>query len=138
MWKYSPCLLIVVAIVLLLSSCAGLGAMKASLGQEFSLAIGQSSVIEGEGLQIKFLEVVGDSRCPRGVTCIWAGEVSCTVEITYRESLQRVMLTEPGMTSWPPEKPFQEYSIAYHVEPYPEAGTDIRKEEYRLHLRVSK
>ena len=138
MWKYSFYLLITVAIVFLLGSCAGRGETKAVLGQEFSLAIGQSSVIEGEELKIKFLEVVGDSRCPRGVTCIWEGEVTCTVEITYRESLHQVMLTEPGLTSWPPEKPFKEYKIAYHIEPYPEVGINIAEDEYRLLLKLNK
>ena len=56
----------------------------ARLGQEFFLHTGESTLIEGEKLHIKFLEVVADSRCPRGVTCVWKGEVSCLVEIEYR------------------------------------------------------
>jgi len=111
---------------------------KVSIGDEFSLHIGQSASIRGEELQIKFLEVVEDSRCPTGVTCIWEGRVSCLVEITYRESLHSVVLTEPGLTNFPPEQSFQEYKLAYHIEPYPEAGIDIAKDEYQLHLRISK
>ena len=111
---------------------------EVSIGDEFSLHIGQSVSIRGEELQIKFLEVVEDSRCPEGVTCIWEGRVSCLVEITYQESLHSVVLTEPGLTSWPPENTFKEYKIAYHIEPYPQAGTDIAEDEYRLHLRISK
>jgi hypothetical protein len=81
----------------------GCSETKVSLGQDFPLRVGQSASIKGEELQIKFLEVVADSRCPRGVTCIWEGEVSCMVTIKYRGSLQQMMLTEPGSTSWPPE-----------------------------------
>jgi len=109
-----------------------------SLGQEFSLRIGESASIRGEELQVKFSEVTEDSRCPTGVVCIWEGRVSCLVEITYRESLHQVELTEPGLTSWPPENTFKEYKIAYHVEPYPQAGTEIVAEDYRLFLRISK
>ena len=109
-----------------------------SLGQEFSLRIGESASIRGEELQIRFLEVTEDSRCPTGVVCIWEGRVSGLLDITYRESLHRVELTEPGLTSWPPEYPFNEYKIAYHVEPYPQAGIEIAEEEYRLVLRISK
>jgi len=109
-----------------------------SLGQEFSLRIGESASIRGEELQIRFLEVTEDSRCPAGVVCVWEGRVSCLVEITYRESLNRVELTEPGLTSWPPENTFNEYEIAYHVEPYPQVGTEIASEEYRLILRITK
>jgi len=109
-----------------------------SLGQEFSLRIGESANIRGEELQVRFLEVTEDSRCPTGVVCIWEGRVSGLVEITYQESLHRVELTEPGLTSWPPEYPFKEYMIAYHVEPYPQAGAEITAEDYRLFLRISK
>ena len=109
-----------------------------SLGQEFSLRIGESASIRGEELQVRFLEVTEDSRCPTGVVCIWEGRVSGLLEITYRESLHRVELTEPGLTSWPPENIFNEYKIAYHVEPYPQAGTEIVAEDYRLFLRISK
>ncbi|MFC1864286.1 hypothetical protein ACFLYG_00445 [Chloroflexota bacterium] len=109
-----------------------------SLGQEFSLRIGESASIRGEELQVRFLEVTEDSRCPTGVVCIWEGRVSGLLEITYRESLHRVELTEPGLTSWPPGNSFKEYMIAYHVEPYPQAGTEIAAEDYRLFLRISK
>lgn len=111
---------------------------EVSIGEDFSLHIGQSASIRGEELRIKFLEVVEDSRCPTGVTCIWEGRVSCLVEITYRESLHSVVLTEPGLTNFPSEQPFQEYKLAYHIEPYPEAGTEIAEDEYHLHLKISK
>lgn len=108
------------------------------LGQEFSLHIGESASIRGEELQVKFLEITEDSRCPTGVVCVWEGRVSGLVEITYRESIHSIVLTEPGSTSWPSEITFEDYKITYHVEPYPQAGTEIAKEEYRLELTISK
>ena len=110
---------------------------EVSIGEEFSLHVGQSASIRGEELQIKFLEVVEDSRCPRGVTCIWEGRISCLVEITYQEFIHNVVLTEPGLTNFPSEKPFQEYTFTYHIEPYPEADTNIAKAEYQLELKIS-
>jgi len=133
--RYCAFILLLVAILLSIAACREI---KVSLGQEFSLGIGESALIQGEELQIKFLRVVTDSRCPRGVTCIWEGEVSCMVEITYQESLHQLRLTEPGLTNWPQEEAFKQYRIAFHVEPYPEAGIDIAEDEYRLLLRVSK
>lgn len=35
-----------------------------------------------KGVSIKFLEVVEDSRCPKGVNCIWAGRAIVKVEVT--------------------------------------------------------
>ena len=117
---------------------AGCSSNAISLGQEFSLRIGESASIRGEELKVKFLEVTEDSRCPTGVVCIWEGRVSGLVEITYREAIHSVVLTEPGSTSWPSEITFEEYKIAYHVEPYPQAGTEIATEEYRLELKINK
>ena len=108
------------------------------LGQEFSIRIGESASIQGEELQVRFLEVTEDSRCPTGVVCIWEGRVSCLVEINYRGSLDSLVLTEPGLTDFPSEQSFHEYNISYHIEPYPQAGTEIAIEEYRLDLRISK
>ncbi len=109
-----------------------------SIGEDFSLHIGESASIKGEELQVRFLEVTEDSRCPRGVTCIWEGRAGCLVEITYRGSLDSVVLTEPGLTNFPPEQSFHEYKLSYHIEPYPQAGAEIAEDEYRLHLKISK
>ena len=44
-----------------------------TLTDSFSLAIGQSASIDGEGLGIKFVDISADSRCPLEVLCIWQG-----------------------------------------------------------------
>jgi hypothetical protein len=131
-------ILMVVLIIILPLNITCNGSTKISLGEEVSLNISQSASIKGEELQIKFVEVVEDSRCPRGVTCIWAGEVKCMVEITHRDSLQQVTLIEPSSTSWPSVESFNQYQIAFHVEPYPEAGIDIALNEYQLLLKITK
>ena len=82
--------------------------------------------------------VKGESRCPRDVTCIWAGRVSCMVTLTDNDSSYRMVLTEPGLTDRYTSETYEAYHLAFHVEPYPEAGKNISKEEYRLLLIVSK
>jgi hypothetical protein len=124
---------------LLLGGCAGTpGHVEAGLGQEFSLAIGQSAQIAGENLVIKFEEVVEDSRCPKDVVCVWAGRVSCAVEITYNGSPYRMVLVQPGLTDQHIGETYEKYQLTFNVEPYPEAGKAISKDEYRLLLTVSK
>ena len=34
------------------------------------------------GLYINFSEVIEDSRCPKGVTCIWAGRAKVKIEVS--------------------------------------------------------
>lgn len=139
MRKYSFYLLSSLAIVLLLSSCAGrLGEVKARLGEEFSLHIGQSVAITEEDLRIKFVEVSEDSRCAKDVTCIWAGRVTAVVEISTDGSPQQLKLSQPGLTDEPAKQIYKEYELTYKVEPYPEkAEVEITADEYRLLLIVS-
>lgn len=126
-----------VSLLALLIGCVGRPPeISAGLGQEFTLAPGQTASIEGEPLKVTFLEAVNDSRCPRGVICVWQGEASCLVEIVYRNSASRMVLTQLG--SGPAQADFNEYRFAFEVQPYPEAGKRIEKQDYRLKLVVSR
>ena len=131
--------LALIGLVLLLVGCAGGGGpIKASLGQEFTLAVGQTAEITGENLSMTFLEVVEDSRCPKNVTCIWAGRVSAVVEIKDGGPVYKMVLTEPGLTDTSSRETYQGYSLSFHVTPYPEAGKKIAAGEYRLSLTVTR
>jgi hypothetical protein len=128
---------VIIILIATMFSC-GTPATGAALGEEFTLAIGQSKAITGENITIKFLYVTADSRCPGNVTCIWAGEVSCMVEITRPgASLLTLVLTEPGLTDQPSNQQFDGHSIAFRVNPYPTAGKQIAKGDYRLSMTVT-
>jgi alpha-glucoside transport system substrate-binding protein len=111
---------------------------ETGLGQEFSLAIGQSMSITGEGLAVKFPEVIGDSRCPKQATCVWQGEVSVIIEITDGDLQYPLTLTQPGLSDEYVMDTFHEYQFAFTVRPYPEAEKQISTDEYELVLIVSK
>jgi hypothetical protein len=135
LYKYIFCLFI-----LLLALCIGCTAehvVKAELGQEFSLRIGQTAQIENEQLSIQFRSVAGDSRCPRGVQCFWAGEVKCDVTVTYQGASSNITLTQSGANQ-SSEATYKDYRLIYSVEPYPEAPKQIAAEDYRLNLTVDK
>ncbi|MFC1944317.1 hypothetical protein ACFLX5_02315 [Chloroflexota bacterium] len=121
------------------AGCAGsTGEIEAGLGREFTLSIGKTAVILGEGLSIRFDEVIEDSRCPKDVVCIWEGRVSCVVQVIEGDSTHEMVLTEQGMSDGYATETYGEYRIDFHVEPYPEEADDISQEEYRLLLTVSK
>ncbi len=139
MKKYGLYLLACVATLLLLGGCVVTSdEVKADPGQEFSLSIGQSAVISGENFEIKFKEILEDSRCPEGATCIWEGRVSAIVEITENGSPYQMVLTQPGLTDEYTEETYKEYRLTFKVEPYPEVGKEIATSDYRLLLTVSK
>ena len=133
-------LLVIVLVALLPAGAAcRLGDAEASLGQQFSLAIGKGAQITGENLKISFKEVVEDSRCARDVTCIWEGRVVSLLEITRDGVVTEITLTQPGLTDQPAAESYQGYTFTFNVEPYPEeAEKPIESGEYRLLLTLSK
>lgn len=62
--------------------------ISAQLGVPFQLRVNQTATLSSENLQIKFLNVTGDSRCPIDVVCFWAGEV--TIEVNIRRNGQNL------------------------------------------------
>ncbi len=123
--------------LLFAAACAGAsGQVSAVLGQEFVLGPGQTASFAGEDLEIKFTKVISDSRCPQGVVCIWAGEVSCLLEITSGGKTVEKVIVESG--SSPAQTTFGSYALSFDVQPYPKAGQNIAYGDYRLHLTVSR
>jgi len=135
-WGFAAAFMVLVLIAMACSRTPA--GMQANLGQEFSLAIGQSAVVSGEDLGIKFVEVIGDSRCPKKVTCIWAGQASMTVMFTQNDSTYRMALVEPGLGDGPSQETFMQYRISYRLLPYPEEGGKITQDQYRLSLTILK
>jgi len=125
-------------IVLTTSSCGGFDNYQAHLNEEFCLSVGQSAFVTEEDLGVKFIEIIEDSRCPQGVTCVWAGRVTCLIDIIEAGSSYKMTLTEPGLTDEYSRERCESYELAFHVTPYPQAGEKIYQETYRLHLIISK
>ena len=57
---------------------------KITLGEEFVLGVGQTAALGGFDVSLTFEAVREDSRCPIGVSCVWAGDavVAITVDDT--------------------------------------------------------
>ena len=53
--------------------------ITASPGVQFTLHLGETAVIQGRNVAITFRDVTGDSRCPVGVQCVWAGNATILV-----------------------------------------------------------
>lgn len=102
-----------------------------------------SRLCEGDRLQfgnkaIQFKKVVSDSRCPKGTTCIWAGEVKVLVEFFENgQSLGEEVINGAnfnlaqifGKKSW--------NLNGFQVSPYPSIHYKIEPEEYSLSLNIS-
>ena len=111
-------------------------AVTVGLGEAFTIGVGQSARIAGEDMTVTFNEVIGDSRCPQNVTCVWEGVASSNVTIIYRGVNYSMVLNQPGLTEQA-EDTFINYTLIYSLNPYPREGEEISPNEYRLTLTLT-
>jgi hypothetical protein len=142
MFKRISFFILILSILFVLVGCSSDDEVTASWGQELNLAAGQTAVFDGGALKIKFESVTGDSRCQKGVYCIQAGEAKCQVLIGSDGSFSMIELNDRGGTDGYSETTYQnsgyKIKLSFRVEPYPEAGKQIEKSDYRLKLTVTK
>lgn len=126
--------------VMLVYACAPSSAdeMQALPGQEVTLSPGQTVTVRGEGLSLQFKGVTADSRCPKGVTCVWAGEAKCSMQFTLDGVVSEALFTVNGGADGYARSVFGPYTAYCTLTPYPEAGKQIGSQDYRLRLKVLK
>ena len=135
--KVRLCIGLLVVLPGLALGCASPTKTQANLGESFTLAAGESATISSENLSVRFVELISDSRCPTGAVCIWEGEASCMLEITYSGITNDKILVQPGFPGVS-HTDFGAYTIAFQVTPYPEVGKEIKKQDYRLEMTFSR
>lgn len=88
--------------------------------------------------QIKFKEVISDSRCPKDVQCVWAGEAKVLVEVYKNGTLDSEKeLKFAGVKSIRDIINTQFLEIeALRLQPYPIAAVPKNPEAYYLVLSV--
>ncbi len=62
------------SLLLVAASLTVLSSGYAGVEESFSLAVGETKTVEGTDLSLRFAAVTRDSRCPKDVSCIVAGE----------------------------------------------------------------
>ena len=130
-------ILILAVLATLVTGCNSKVDIEAELGQQFSLYFGQTAEIKGEKLEITFVEIPEDSRCPSDVTCIWEGRVRCRLEMKYQGTYYEVVLTQPGLSYDYESGIFEGYSLSFKVEPCPLSDVTLSAGDYYIYLTVS-
>ena len=100
---------------------------------DLKIRVGRTATLAAEKLRFRFVRVANDSRCPKGVECVWAGNVEVLIEIGTKSG--RVKKTLRLNTNASPERPAEAEFGGYIVKlvgvsPYPRAGYKIRPGEY--------
>ena len=138
MFKHILPLSILLILIITVGCQSSEGSIQASLDKEFSLSMGQTAELKGEGITIQFEGIQEDSRCPKGATCFWAGRVVSVLLINDNGLTSRIVLIEPDTTGESGQNTYKQYQFTSSVQPYPELGKQISKDDYRLFLTVKK
>lgn len=80
------------AIIILFSTFA-FGQEDSAETPKIGVKVPQGETVVIKGISIKFLEVIEDSRCPKDVTCIWAGRAIVKVEVIANGKKEEKILT---------------------------------------------
>ena len=107
---------------------------------ENPLALSLDESITFDGVTLRFLEVVEDSRCPTGLSCVWAGRAIVKVEVTSKGKKEEktlifgeVMPGEEKNTTLYTSPDFTINGIT--LNPYPDADNASEETEYVLLVR---
>lgn len=99
------------------------GPRQVRLGEPFSLKLNEEVLVAGTDLQLKFTEVE-DSRCPRNVTCVWAGNGVVKLSASLQgKNRQVVTLNTVNTRELPGEQNYIRYKLKVQkLAPYPGDG----------------
>jgi hypothetical protein len=107
-----------------------------ALGATFNVRLGERATLDAEGLTLTFESVVGDSRCPVGVTCVWEGNARVVVKAERPpagpEALELNTSARQGA-----QAAYQVYEVRLlDVRPAPEHGRALDSSSYCVSLQV--
>ena len=113
--------------------------IAAQLNQEFKIQVDQSAVIATEELTIRFIALSSDSRCPRGVQCVQAGEAAVSISVTQKNDPPTALVLNTNPPLKKDRASFANYEIQLKaVEPYPESLVKPNSKDYSVTLMVTK
>lgn len=128
---------IIVLFVFIISlSCSG--------QKEINTATFSQKMQNTKKTQLVLNKVIADSRCPEGVSCIWAGEVEIIVSVyenkqpiknhTLRLSSKLKKENLAWFSAYYPDKEISEIALL----PYPKNGVKTAPEDYFVKITFSK
>jgi hypothetical protein len=107
------------------------------------IRIDRSVLIEPEGLSVLFADV-HESRCPRGVFCVWEGEGIVDLRLRARDGREAVLRPtvrpgkDPERFDWLAAYAFGLRITLLGLDPYPDIDRPYDRSNYRARLRFER
>lgn len=103
---------------------------------DVAVRVGESAAC-GEGLTVKFEEVLQDSRCPQGVSCVWSG--NARVALTFALSGGKPERVELNTNLEPRSLDVLGYTVQLvSLSPVPKIHEKTDAKSYTATLKISR
>jgi hypothetical protein len=106
-----------------------------SLGQDFSLRVGQSAIVAVAEFTVRFQAVLEDSRCPVNVDCVWAGNAKVALDVVDAQGRSMAITLNTELEPRAARVGAFELRLI-SLAPRPELDVPIPRGEYTMTLRV--
>jgi hypothetical protein len=128
-----------IIILFIFISCA-----SKQVANENEILINSTSLTNvGNDYEMKISKIISDSRCPEGVSCIWAGEVQLELEIYKNQKLEKSETLSINSKMLEQNKKFFAEYISTDkkvkdilVQPIKKEGQNIELKEYVLKVEL--
>ena len=107
------------------------------LNERFTLAPGQVALVEGADVNVQFVRVSGDSRCPADAICIQGGDAVVQVRVMDDGGAGQYEL-HTGDSSQAHASHRNLRIDLLELQPYPFSSRPIEPEDYRATLAVAR
>lgn len=102
------------------------------------VGFGTSNQVSSD-LRVSFAQLLGDSRCPASVVCVWQGNAAIRLDITTGGRTQSATLNTAGGTAYPHEATVAGYTFTLvELAPHPQTPDPIPAQQYRATIRVTR
>ncbi len=96
---------------------------NATRGRAVRLKVGEVAIYESEGLEVRFLSVVEDSRCPTSAQCIQAGRARVSIQVRANAGNHAILTIEVSGSDDRRTRVVGAHTLTVlELEPYPEIG----------------
>ncbi len=114
----------------------GVTAVETQSSQRVDIKIDHERSVRRTGLKIKFIDMVEDSRCPKDVECIWAGNAKIKVRISKNGRSKILELNSNTKSS---EDAFAGYKFALvGLTPEPHSNIRINRKGYVAAISIDR
>ncbi len=134
MSRHSLLILLLSATLLACRPYVSQESFQSKLDTEVTLGPGERAVFAEEQLEVRFVGILEDSRCPINLTCVWAGEVR--IRLTVQKGTGE---PEPRDIRMGESETIDAYRLSVlDVAPQPLTNEKIPLNKYRVTLKLER